>query len=137
MTHHRAGRSRCNGFTLVEILAVILVIGILFGLGLGAYSYVIRNMEEKRAMAELQHIRNELMQYQVEQGGYPTLTAFRSIEFRSALPGTWRSDGTGNLLDPWDSPYVYSNVNFTSFILFSCGHDRQTGTPQTDADNVH
>ena len=63
--HHQCG------FTLLELLVVITVIGILAGITFTGASYLMSAQEEKQAKSQLEAIRLALKQYRSEFGTYP------------------------------------------------------------------
>jgi len=125
-----------RGFTLIEILTVVLIIAILLGLTFGLYPYIKRQIREKKAISQIQHIKTALEEYKISNGSYPTPTVFQAETFRASLPSGFTFDGSENPLDPWGNPYVYSDAGGMSYTLFCLGNDGQNGTEETDADNI-
>lgn len=65
------GRHEAGAFTLVEMLAVILVIGILVTIVVGVAGRVISRAAEKRTLLNMESIMNAIQVYQEENGMYP------------------------------------------------------------------
>lgn len=62
---------RCRAFTLIELLAVIVIIGILAGLGVGVGGLVSRRAKESRVKAELLKLETAIRSYKARFGFYP------------------------------------------------------------------
>ena len=63
--------SSTKGFTLMELMAVLVIIGILFGIIFTGASYLFSAQEEKKAKAELEAISLALEDYKSEFGDFP------------------------------------------------------------------
>jgi prepilin-type N-terminal cleavage/methylation domain-containing protein len=60
-----------SGFTLVELLVVILIIGILSGITFTGADYLLSSQDEKQAKSHIEALSLALEQYKSEKGGYP------------------------------------------------------------------
>ncbi|MBK8856696.1 MAG: prepilin-type N-terminal cleavage/methylation domain-containing protein [Opitutaceae bacterium] len=139
-----------HGFTLVELLAVLVIIGLLVGLVLGIGRYAINSGKTSRATAELAVLSAALETYRQQQGDFPRtadgallLQALlgrrdplnRNINSRSLIDLARfttvngrdpRQDPGAQLADPWGQPYVYAYRTVTpwsnvSYVLQSAG----------------
>lgn len=158
MTHTEAGpgpacrwRSRARGggpssaaargFTLIEILVVVLIIGILAAI---VAPRVIGRTDEARrtrVVAELKNIESALALYKLDNGTYPAtdqgLEALVQKPTVGNIPPNWKEGGYLPKLpkDPWDNPYVYAYPGAQGeYDLYSLGADRQPGGEGTAAD---
>jgi len=119
-----------NGFTLVEMLLVITIIGILAAL---VIPKMVGRSEQARlaaAHADLSSIKTALDAFEVDNGGYP-----RSLQDLLQQPSNaknWHGPYLDNVpLDPWGNPYVYTypgRHNASGFDLSSIGPDGKAGT---------
>jgi len=82
------------GFTLVEILIVIAILGTLSGIAIPVYKNYIEKARIVSAIAEISILQKEIAEYETDN---------------NVLPNTLNDIGRGNLLDPWDNPYQYLN----------------------------
>ena len=60
-----------SGFTLVELLVVIVIIGILAGITFKGANYLLSSQDEKQAKSHIEVLSLALEQYKSEKGGYP------------------------------------------------------------------
>jgi prepilin-type N-terminal cleavage/methylation domain-containing protein len=84
-----------KGFTIVELLIVIVVLGILAALVLNAYSGVQQRARNAQTLSAINAYRKALIQYATEQGDYPQVTGQNTVclgEFNPDSDG----DGTGD-----------------------------------------
>jgi len=84
----------CGGFTLVEILIVIAILGTLSSIAIPAYNSYIEKARIVTAISEIAILQKEI-------AGYKTAN--------NVLPDTLNDIGRGNFLDPWGNPYQYMN----------------------------
>jgi general secretion pathway protein G len=138
-------RSRRRGFTLIEIMAVVLIMGLLMAVvGVNIKSQIDK-ARLATARAQITQLENALEFYRMDNGRYPTTEqGLRALvskptgdpEPRSYPPGGYlkKSDA---LLDPWQEPFQYANPgsrNPHSFDLWSLGADAAPGGEGGDAD---
>ncbi len=118
------------GFTLIEILLVVVIIGILVGMAIPRLGGRVRQAEEARARADIQNIGMALRLYELDMGEYPA-----SLEALVTNPGGSRrwngpylEGGIPN--DPWGERYIYQRTD-RSYTLTSSGLD----TAESGRDN--
>lgn len=130
-----------RGFTLLEIMVVVVIIGILGAL---IVPKIISRPDEARVMAARQDIATvmqALKLYRLDNLRYPTteqgLQSLVSKPTTSPIPGNWKTGGYLERLpkDPWGNPYQYLNPGLHGEIdVFSYGADGAPGGEGNDAD---
>ena len=120
------------GFTLIEVMIVIAIIGTLAGIALPNYIGYRNKAMIARCISDIKSIEKELLLFYIDNNTFPpNLNAI----------------GLGNLRDPWDRPYEYRPVSGspqgllrkdhflvpvnTDFDLYSKGKDGQSTSPFT------
>jgi general secretion pathway protein G len=125
-----------RGFTLIELMVVIVILGILAGLIIPRIMG--RPDEARRAKARMQieSIDTALKLYRLDNGSYPTteqgLQALVELPSVGAAAKNWRQGGyleRGKVpKDPWDKEFVYiSPGTHGDFDLSSLGADGEVG----------
>ena len=66
------GHSKKKGFTIVELLIVVVVIGILASIVTVAYSGITQSARDSKRQADMKSIESALELYHIDNGGYPT-----------------------------------------------------------------
>lgn len=120
-----------RGFTLLELLVVLVVLGLLAGIVGPKYFNQLGRSEIKVARAQIEGLAKALDIYRLEVGHYPTseqglaaLVAAPSDELRWGGPYLQK----GVPLDPWGREYVYRSPGETGeYDLLSLGRDGQPG----------
>jgi general secretion pathway protein G len=136
--------ARVAGFTLLEILIVVTIIGVLTAVLASNLLDRARITQLELASTQIVRISGVLDLYQLDNGSYPTtdqgLAALVSAPTRGPLPHRFPARGyarSQELLDPWKRPLVYlapGQVNSSSFDLCSLGPDAQLGGDGSNAD---
>jgi general secretion pathway protein G len=138
-THRLATRAR--GFTLIEIMVVVVILGILAAL---VVPKLIGRVDESRIAAaklDINNLKAALNMYKLDNQRYPTteqgLQALVTKPTTGPEPKGWRSGGYIEKLpnDPWKNPYQYLSPGTHGPIdIFSYGADGQPGGTGDDAD---
>jgi general secretion pathway protein G len=104
-------RRRSVGFTLIEIMAVVLIMGLLMGLvGVNVF----RQVDVARATAagaKIAQIESALEFYRMDNSKYPeSLDALirKPADAKNYPPGGYMKKAEA-LVDPWENPFVYAN----------------------------
>jgi general secretion pathway protein G len=130
-----------NGFTLIEIMVVVVIIGILAAL---VAPKIMGRPDEARVVAARQDvatIAQALKLYKLDNFDYPTsdqgLQALVTKPSVEPIPKNWKGDGYLDYLpkDPWGHDYVYLRPGKRGEIdLYSLGPDGQPGTADSNDD---
>lgn len=128
---------RPDGFTLLELLVVMVIIGLLAAYVGPRYFAQIGKSEQGVARAQIEALAKALDTYRLDMGAYPgadkglnALTAKPTDEPRWQGPYLQKAVP----LDPWGRPYVYKPPSAGGdFDLLSYGKD---GLPGGEADNA-
>jgi general secretion pathway protein G len=138
-------RPRDAGFTLIEIMAVVLIIGLLSTLvGVAIFSQVDK-AKVTTARTQIKRLENVLETYRMDNSRYPSteqgLEALVREPTGDPVPRNYQPGGyiRGGVVpvDPWDEPYQYrqpGDHNPHSFDLWSLGADNNPGGEGIDAD---
>ena len=130
-----------RGFTLLELLVVIVIIGLLVSYVGPRYFGQIGKSERRTAQAQLDALAKALDQYRLDVGSYPTTEqGLALLVTRPANEIKWAGPYLAKTAppDPWGRPYVYrSPGEKTDYDLLSLGKDGQPGGEGDDADVVH
>lgn len=132
---------REHGFTLIEIMIVVVIIGILVGL---LAPRIMDRPDQARVVAarnDIQAILGALKLYRLDNGSYPSseqgLQALVKKPETGNIPSNWKPGGYLERLpkDPWDGAYQYLNPGIHGEIdVFSYGRDGKPGGDSYDAD---
>jgi len=131
-----AGKSK--GFTLLELLVVIVIIGLLAGLVAPRYFETVAKSKVNIARAQIESLDKALEQYRLDMGAFPT--SEQGMEALLTAPtGTkkWKGPYLKKAipLDPWGNPYNYKLLNNGRDIdITSFGSDVQPGGESDAAD---
>jgi general secretion pathway protein G len=126
-----AARLSRSGFTLLELLVVMVIIGLLAGFVGPKYFSQIGKSEVKVARAQLDALGKAPDQYRLDVGYYPT-TEQGLASLLTPPPNVARWDGPylqkGVPADPWGNPYVFAMPGeHGEYDLLSYGRDGMPG----------
>ena len=141
MMQSRSPRRGHHGFTLIEIMVVIVILGVLAAL---VVPRVLSRPDEARAVAaksDIAAIMQALKLYKLDNQRYPTteqgLTALTTRPETAPAPPNWKPGGYLEKVprDPWGRPYQYLNPGLKGEVdVMSYGADGQPGGTGVDAD---
>lgn len=133
---------RIPGFTLIEMLVVLVIIGLLAGLVGPKLFGKVDSSRVQTAQTQVKMIKGALESMRLDIGRYPTtaegLALLNTLPQDEKIRGRWRGPYLdGDLpLDPWSMSYQYSvpGLNGQPFALYSLGADGKPGGEEMDAD---
>jgi general secretion pathway protein G len=127
-----------SGFTLLELLVVMVIIGLLAGYVAPRYFAQVGKSEVKVARAQIDALDRALTQYRLDTGHFPTSEqGLAALDTRPADEPKWQGPYLAKAVppDPWGRPYLYKNPGMHGdFDLFSYGKDGQPGGGDEAAD---
>ena len=131
------------GFTLIELMVVIVILGILAGLIIPRIMGRPEEARQMKARVQIESIETALRLYKLDNGSYPSseqgLDALVQPPTVGELPRAWREGGyleKGKVpKDPWDNEYIYLSPGVHGdYDLSSYGGDGQPGGEGKDQD---
>lgn len=142
MLRHTSTRRRQSGFTLIEIMVVVVILAIL---GTFAVTNIIDNPDKARvtkAQHDIRTIESALEMYKLDNFNYPsTEQGLRALVERPSgtpEPRNWKAGGYMKSIpkDPWGNDYIYIGTEDTGgrIQIISLGADGQTGGDGLNAD---
>ncbi|HDQ03449.1 MAG TPA: type II secretion system protein GspG [Deltaproteobacteria bacterium] len=143
MKTNKEGRKKQAGFTLIELMVVIVILGVLAGLIIPRVMGEPDKAKQAKAKIQIVSIESALKMYRLDNGHYPTteqgLKALVEPPTVGKLPPNWRQGGyleRGRVpKDPWGNEYVYISPGVHGdFDLISLGGDGEPGGEGFDAD---
>jgi general secretion pathway protein G len=137
----RTAARRWSGFTLIEIMVVVIIIGLLAAV---IIPQVISKVDEARvakAKQDIQSLETALTMFRLDNSKYPTTEqGLKALVVQPTDPSIrhWRPGGYIQRVskDPWgnDYQYVYPGSHGREYDLYSLGADGQPGGEGIDAD---
>jgi general secretion pathway protein G len=127
-----------GGFTLIEIMVVVVIIGLLVGIVAPNVMERLSRAEIQRAEADIDSIATALDFFRMDHYRYPT-----ADEGLEVLRGEIEIDGKSvaehlqtDPVDPWGRPYVYSfpSTHGEDYDIFTLGADGEEGGEGANAD---
>jgi len=135
-------RNRSYGFTLIEMLVVLVIIGLLAGLVGPKLFTKVDSSKVQTAQTQVKMLKGTLETMRLDIGRFPTTEEGLALLNESPKDETLRAKWKGPYLDealpndPWGNPYQYSvpGSNGQPFALYSFGADGKKGGEGNDAD---
>ena len=138
VTAMKSRRYNQDGFTLIEIMVVILILGLLATIVVQSLRGAADKAKTTKAQADLAEIKTALDRYYLDNGFYPTtdqgLSSLVSPPSSGRTPANYEAGGYIERLptDPWGNQYFYQSDG-NSYALKSFG---KGGTESTDGSSV-
>jgi general secretion pathway protein G len=134
----RVPAATIRGFTLLELLVVVVIIGLLAGIVAPRYFGQVGKSEVNVARAQIDALEKALDQYRLDIGHYPNSElGLKALVERPASEPKWSGPYLRKDVppDPWGRPYVYKVPGEKGeFDLLSYGKDGQPGGTGENAD---
>ncbi len=143
MKTNKEQKHREAGFTLIELMVVIVILGLLAGLILPRFIGQSDTAKQQAARTQMALLESALKLYKLDNGSYPTteqgLKALVEPPTAGNLPKNWRKGGyleKGKVpKDPWKNEFVYvSPGSHSDFDITSLGADGEPGGEDVDKD---
>ena len=120
-----------KGFSLVEIMIVLAIIGIIVGLASGGFQDAIQKARVKEAKISIEKMGEALKLYELDCGSYPTTDeGLEGLleEPSSCSDGEWGPEAYVERIrkDPWKNEYIYESDG-DGFTITSLGKDKKEG----------
>jgi general secretion pathway protein G len=135
--NHNLPPNRRAGFTLIEIMAVVMIMGLLMGMVAYGVNSQVQNARIGAAKTQIVRLEQALEFYQLDNARFPTVDqGLQALVTRPSSPPEPRAYNPAGyikadaLKDPWDQPYQYripGEHNPHSFDIWSTGPDRVEG----------
>ncbi len=130
--------SKSKGFTLLELLVVMVIIGMLAGYVGPKYFAQIGKSEVKATKAQVDALGKALDQFRLDAGHYPTMDeGLAALVTHPTNEPRWDGPYLTKAVpvDPWGNPYVYKSPGeHGEYDLISYGKDKQPGGEGEAAD---
>ncbi|MBA2652120.1 MAG: GspG family T2SS major pseudopilin variant LspG [Tatlockia sp.] len=131
--------SKQSGFSLIEIMVVVVILGILASI---VVPKIINRPDEARVVKAKQDVlavQNALDLYKLDNGSYPTtdqgLSALVEKPTANPIPHDWKLYLKSLPKDPWGHDYIYLNPGEHSEVdVYTLGADNQPGGTSVNAD---
>ncbi len=133
---------RMQGFTLIEIIVVVVIIGLLAAVIAPNIFGQVEEARIKKSLSDLRALESALNLYRLDNFNYPStdqgIQALVTKPSGSPEPKNWRKGGyiPRLPLDPWGSEYQYAypGASGSEFDLFTFGADGKLGGEENNKD---
>ena len=139
-SYNMAAVARQQGFTLIEVMAVIVILGVLAALVVPSVMGKVDTSKIKTTKISMQAIAGELDQFKMDNNRYPTTQeGLDALIHQPASAKNWPQGGylkEGSVKDGWDNEFQYVSPGSTGrpFDLYSFGADGKEGGEENNTD---
>ncbi|WP_410209742.1 type II secretion system major pseudopilin GspG [Aquirhabdus sp.] len=132
-------RNNEQGFTLLELLVVLVIIGLLAGIVGPRLFKNVSKSEVTTAKAQIDSLGKAIDQYRLDVGRYPSTQEGLGVLVTTNSDPNWHGPYLKKAVpqDPWNMPYQYKNPgehNREDYDLYSFGADKTLGGDKENAD---
>lgn len=139
----RFARARLSGFTLIEIMVVVVIIGLLAAFIVPNVMNRVDDARITKVRGDIQSFETALSMYRLDTARYPsTAQGLGALVQKPDDPSVrnWKPGGYLQRVskDPWGNEYryAYPGTRGREYDLYSVGPDGQEGSDEADKDNV-
>ena len=137
------------GFTLIEMMIVVAILGMLFGMAIFAGNKARLQSKVSKTKADIAALEIAISMYEVDMGSYPASGNSNLVTHLIVdQAGDWHGPyiefdeediSGGAFQDPWNNDYVYTNhgTHNPSYDIYSMGPDESTSTGGDDPDDIN
>lgn len=129
-----------KGFTLIEIMVVIIILGLLAAFVIPNITGKSEEAKQKLVCIQMKSLNESLKMFKVDNGAYPASEEGLKALIENPNPDEYTAyspngyiEGKNLPKDPWNKPYIYINVDDT-IDLISLGSDGKEGGDKEDKD---
>jgi len=122
-----------KGFTLIEIMIVIIILGLLASLVVPNLIGQSEQAKQKLVCVQMKSLKNALDSFKVQEGTYPSTEEGLEALIKNPNPEKYKNYPQGGFLgsnklpkDPWGGDYIYINQN-NKIEIISLGADKKEG----------
>ena len=140
-THHAAPRRRKQrpgvaGFTLIELMVVIVIIGMLAAIVVPRFMGAASKAAQVSARAQISSFKTALQLFKLDNMRYPNSSEGLEALIKNASGKNYLTDVDTVPKDPWGNPYLYAcpGQNGRDFDIVSLGADGSAGGEGENAD---
>ena len=126
-----------HGFTMIELLIVIVILGLLASLVAPKFFGKLSTAERGVASAQMNAFETALDTYRLDMGSYPAKLEDLRVSDKPRWDGPYLPKAVP--LDPWGNPYIYKvpGENGAPYKIMTYGADGKLGGTDNNADIVH
>lgn len=141
MSNKKRGKKNKNdaGFTLVELLVVLAIIGLLLAVGTPQVLKYLSSAKVDAAKTQISNFESALELYFIDNGNYPSdQEGLDSLVRKPSSAERWNGPYIklkGDIKDPWGNPYTYKfDTSKSEVEITSLGNDGAKGGEGVNAD---